>query len=288
MNTSINPCLRILAPVNRAEDLSWILVDLGAVGVEQRDSTTMDKTDEGWAELVAGFSTIEARENALLQLESSVGKDVEIGRIDIAEDGWSTTWREFFKPVILDRIQVVTPWMEIHDKGRMPIVIDPGQAFGTGGHATTRLILEMLEQRATANKLPASVLDVGTGSGVLAIAAVKLGAQKVTAVDIDPESVLATRENAIVNKVDGNISVYAGSPAAVPGQWPLVLANLELSVFLTAASSIAEKVAPGGEALLSGLLVDQVEPCLNLWPGFKMKEKREQNGWISLALEPIQ
>jgi ribosomal protein L11 methyltransferase len=285
VSTIINPCLRIAVPAERAEDLSWALVDLGAVGVEQRDSTTMDKTDDGRAELVAGFSTIAARENAYVQLERSLGGEVEILRLDMKDDGWSTKWREFFKPVILDRLQVVTPWMEIPQEDRMPIIIDPGQAFGTGGHATTKLILEMLEQRAAATKLPASVLDVGTGSGVLAIAAVKLGAEEVTAVDIDPESVQATRENAIVNDVAGCISVRAGSPATVSGQWPLVLANLELSVFLTAASSIAEKVAPGGEALLSGLLADQIERCLSLWPGFKMTEKREQDGWVSLALE---
>ena len=144
MSTIINPCLRIAVPVERAEDLSWALVDLGAVGVEQRDSTTMDKTDDGRAELVAGFSTIAARENAYVQLERSLGGEVEILRLDMKDDGWSTKWREFFKPVILDRLQVVTPWMEIPQEDRMPIIIDPGQAFGTGGHATTKLILEML------------------------------------------------------------------------------------------------------------------------------------------------
>jgi ribosomal protein L11 methyltransferase len=188
--------------------------------------------------------------------------------------------------VILDKLQVITPWMEIPRKDRLSIVIDPGQAFGTGGHGTTTLILEMLERRAATKQLPASVLDVGTGSGVLAIAAIKLGAKEATAVDIDPESVLATRENAAVNGVEESISVYLGSPSVVSGQWSLVLANLDLGVFLECASSIAKKVAPGGEVLVSGLLPDQVEPCLALWPGFRMTEKREKNGWISLALEP--
>jgi ribosomal protein L11 methyltransferase len=287
VSTIVNPCLCIVAPVKRAEELSWMLVDLGAVGVEQRDSTTMDKPDEGCTELVAGFSDVEARENAIRELEDSVATEVEICRLDIEDDGWSTKWREFFRPVILDMLQVVTPWMEIPRKDLIPIIIDPGQAFGTGGHTTTKLILEMLEHRTVTNQLPASVLDVGTGSGILAIAAAKLGAKEVTAVDIDPESVLATRENARINGEEDSISVYEGNSSAVSGQWPLVLANLELGLFLTCATAVAEKVAPGGEALLSGLLSDQVEPCLALWPGFRMTEKREQNGWISLALEPI-
>ncbi len=264
-----------------------MLVDLGSAGVEQRDSTTMNQTDEGRAELVAGFSDIETRENAIRELEDFAAPDVEISRLDMEDDGWSTRWREFFKPVILDTLQVVTPWMEIPRKDRTPIVIDPGQAFGTGGHETTTLILQMLEHRAATKRLPASVLDVGTGSGVLAIAAIKLGAKKVTAVDIDPESVLATRENARVNGVEGSISVHGGSAEVVSGQWPLVLANLELGVFLEHAPAIAKKVAPGGEVLLSGLLPDQIDACLALWPGFQMTEKHEQSGWISLALETI-
>lgn len=288
MSAIINPCLCIVAPVKQAEELSWLLVDLGAVGVEQRDSTTMARAAEGYAELLAGFCDSKAREHALRELEDAVGGDVEICELDLEDDGWSTTWRKFFRPVILDRLQVVTPWMEIPRKDLIPIIIDPGQAFGTGGHATTKLILAMLEQRAATKQLPASALDVGTGSGVLAIAAIKLGAKRITAVDIDPESVLATRKNALANGVARRISVVSGSPSAVSGQWPLVLANLELGVFLTCASSIAEKVAPGGEVLLSGLLSDQVEPCLALWPGFRVKEKRVQSSWVSLALEQMQ
>jgi ribosomal protein L11 methyltransferase len=106
-------------------------------------------------------------------------------------------------------------------------------------------------------------------------------------VDIDPESIRATRENALVNGVEGNISAHLGAPSAVSGQWPLVLANLELGVFLECAGAVAEKVAPGGEVLLSGLLSNQVDQCLALWPGFRMTEKCEQSCWVSLALEPV-
>ena len=86
-----------------------MLVDLGAVGVEQRDSTTMDKTEEGRAELVAGFSDMKTRENALRELMDSAAGEVEISRLDMEDDGWSTRWREFFQPVILDKLQVITP-----------------------------------------------------------------------------------------------------------------------------------------------------------------------------------
>ncbi len=280
-NLTPYPCLHVVAPLERAEEISWLLVDLGAQAVEQRDETTMKAPGTEQCMLLAGFSEPADRDRARIELCSRLGERVEIRSVDVTDDGWSTRWREFHQPVVLEKVQVVTPWIVPPRKDRIAIVIDPGQAFGTGGHDTTRLILEMLEDRSD---LPREVLDVGTGSGVLAIAAVKLGAKKVTAIDIDDDAIAATHENAQANQVAAHIETLHGTVRDLDGTWSLVLANLELGVFLKSASSIAERIAPCGEVILSGLLVNQVESCLAMWPDFELAARREEDGWVALAL----
>jgi ribosomal protein L11 methyltransferase len=175
--------------------------------------------------------------------------------------------------------------MEPPRSDRTTIVIDPGQAFGTGGHATTQLILEMLERRATSKGLPVEILDLGCGSGILAVASAKLGAKKIAAIDIDPESVSATRENASANGVAEFIEAKPGGPESLGRTWPLVLANLQLAVFEEFAPDIARAVSRGGSLFLSGLLSEQVERCLGLWPGFELTETVERDGWAALCVE---
>ena len=108
------------------------------------------------------------------------------------------------------------------------MVIDPGQAFGTGGHESTKLVLQMLERRSARHGLPSGVLDVGTGSGILAIAARMLGAKEVLGIDIEDESIEAFENNARRNRIRAGLSCRLGSAADVTGTWPLVLANLQL------------------------------------------------------------
>ncbi len=281
------PCLNVVVSCKRAEEMSWLLFDLGAQAVEQRDSTTMTTADNGLTLLVAGFADAADRDRAADALAQTAVDMVEAQKVDIGDDGWSTGWREYFKPVVLKKLEVVTPWMKQTKPDRMPIVIDPGLAFGTGGHATTRLILELLEHRADVGRLPVEILDVGTGSGVLAVAAIKLGALRVTAVDIDEASVEAARKNAAANQVGDSIEVCLGTAGDLKKRWALVLSNLELSTFQKCANEIAARVENGGMVLLSGLLLDQVEECLALWPGFCLKEKKEAEGWVALALESV-
>ncbi len=261
-----------------------MLFDFGASAVESRDSATMTPEESGRGELVAGFGDAASRDRASAELDRVGGEDTEVRAEDIGDDGWSTRWRDYHRPVLLDKLEVVAPWMILPPTERERIVVDPGQAFGTGGHASTRLILQMLER---ITDIPARILDVGTGSGVLAIAAVKLGAGKVTAIDIDAASVSAARENADRNEISDSLRLGHATPEEIEGEWPLVLANLELGVFQQSAGAIARLVAPGGEVLLSGLLVEQLEPCLALWPGFALVEKHEEQEWIAAAIRRI-
>jgi ribosomal protein L11 methyltransferase len=282
MTITAFPCLSIVVQGAQAEIATERLVDLGAAAIEERDGTTM--TGPGAPDatcLVAGFADASARDRAAFELARD---GVEAIPMDVADDGWSAGWRAFFKPVVLARLLIVTPWMPAAVDGRERIVIDPGLAFGTGGHATTRLVLGLLERRAEERGLPAEVIDVGCGSGVLAIAAVKLGAARALAIDIDPEAVTATRENAATNGVAGAVEARLGTAADVSGAWPLVLANIELAAFEACAADVAMLVAPGGEIYLSGLLEGQVEACAALFPGFAREASMIEDGWAALAL----
>ncbi|MFO8074114.1 MAG: 50S ribosomal protein L11 methyltransferase [Polyangia bacterium] len=277
------PCLVVHTDVDRADDLCWELWERGADSVEVRDRDTLSAGAGETSELRAGFEEARIRDRVAEEI-SRLEPAARVEAIEVVDDGWSVGWREFFSPVELEILRVVTPWMEPSDDRREVIVIDPGAAFGTGGHATTRLVLEMIEARALSADLPLRVLDVGTGSGVLAVAAAKLGAGLVEGIDNDPEAVRAAEENLRVNRVEEIVSVRCADPREVSGGWPLVLANLELPVFRDCAERIARLVAPGGEALLSGLLVDQVNPCLELWPGFEERERRDREGWGAVAV----
>ncbi|MDJ0764331.1 MAG: 50S ribosomal protein L11 methyltransferase [Myxococcota bacterium] len=279
------PCLGIIGPGHRAEALSCALIDLGATAIEERDDTTMLTAETpGCVALFAAFNDDNARDAALLALGQTGENNIRVQRIDVTDDSWRSRWQAYFQPVVLDTLMVLTPWMTSTRSDRIPLIIDPGLAFGTGGHATTKTVLKMLEKRAGQPGMPARVLDVGTGSGVLAIAALKLGAQAATAVDIDPDAVQATRSNARLNGIQAHLTAYVGRARHTAATWPLVLANLELAVFEKDARDIAKRVAVGGTLILSGLLADQVPACLALWPGFALKEREDDEGWAALGL----
>ena len=129
--------------------------------------------------------------------------------------------------------------------------------------------------------------DIGSGSGVLSIAAAILGAKQVVCVDVDEESVAASCDNILRNKVTDRVIARKGTAGKVSGYWPLVVANIELSVFKAEARDIAKLVASHGEVLISGLLSHQVEECLKLFDGFSVVEKIEDQGWVALALRRV-
>ena len=266
------------------EDLPWELHDLGAAGVETRDATTMTGvTAADMVVYIAGFDD-ENRRNQAADVLGRRYPGMELSRLEITDDGWSEGWKKFFKPVVLEKVQVITPWMEAPEERDVTIVIDPGQAFGTGGHATTRLILQFIEKLSDPG-LPDTILDVGTGSGVLAIACARLGASAIVGVDVEEPAVEAARENAERNHVGDAVSVMVASPEQVNGEWPLVLANIQLAVFLEHADNIANLVSPGGILLISGVLAEQRERCLALWPQFSLREVMQEEEWLAMHLE---
>lgn len=225
----------------------------------------------------------ESKLPALIAVLTGLGADVTTE--DVEEVDWSESWRQFFKPMkIGKRIWLRPSWEEAETpQGRIEIVLDPGQAFGTGDHPTTRLCLELLESQVLEGM---TVADIGCGSGILSIAAAKLGAARVDAVDVDAVSVQATHENAARNGVE--IAAYEGMGFDPLGEsvYDVVVSNIISAAVIGLANHAKEHVQEGGAWIVSGI----IEPN---WPdvyehvtrsGFTVVEWRKEGDWVAATL----
>ncbi len=217
----------------------------------------------------------------------------------IADQNWMEAWKQHYKPILIGRRLLILPaWLESPEPKRIPIKIDPGMAFGTGTHPTTQLCLELMEvhfdntQHAARNTQ--QVIDVGCGSGILSIAALKLGAEKVLGVDIDIESVKNSRENAETNGVGAELILGQGSVTEVlSGSFqfksaPLVVANILGPILIRLFDAgLAELVDPNGEIILSGILDHQAESVIKAGQakGLKRSDQRQIGDWVAISLK---
>ncbi len=208
----------------------------------------------------------------------------------VIEQDWSLEWKKNYQPIRIGRrIQIVPSWMDpALYAGDLVLRLDPGMAFGTGMHPTTQLCLETLEDLVTPGS---DVIDLGCGSGILAIAAAKLGARRVLGVDIDPQAVRTARENIMLNGVGSSVEIRAGSLAELLKEErsaPLIVANI-LAVVIREmlASGLARTVRPGGRLVLSGILEEQsaaVEDAIRE-AGLRVGEKRIRQDWVALITQ---
>ena len=221
----------------------------------------------------------------------------------IVDQNWMEAWKQHYKPILIgQRLLILPAWLESPDPNRIPIKIDPGMAFGTGTHPTTQLCLELMEkafdggQRTVDGVVlgpPSSVIDVGCGSGILSIAALKLGAEKVLGVDIDIESVKNSRENANTNGIGEELILGQGSVTEVlSGMFEfrsalLVVANI-LAPIITRLfdAGLADLVEPRGEIILSGILNHQEESVIMAGnaKGLKLNDKHQMGDWVALKM----
>lgn len=213
----------------------------------------------------------------------------------VREVDWAETWKKNFRPIPVGKRLIIVPaWLESPDETRIPIRIDPGMAFGTGTHPTTQLCLEMLEDYTPVD---GDVFDIGCGSGILSIAAVKLGARRAYGIDIEADAVRAVKENAAANGVLSQVKTSTGSIDQIKSgifsirKAPLVLANI-LAVVLERLldAGLVDLVEPGGKLILSGILEEQMPSMKTKIKTHRLQivEKKQINDWVAIALQPVQ
>ncbi len=271
------PTVHVEVPADEVDDASAALWELGASGVEERDASTLDKPSQaGVALLVAHFDD-EDQARIVAETLSWPARVQHSGG-----GGWRHRWKEFFKPTRIGERLVIRPsWEELEPRaGDVVLTLDPGQAFGTGTHESTRLVLAELEARVKGGE---RVLDVGCGSGILSVAALLLGAESAVAVDVEDEAVAVTNENAEKNGVRARVSASTTPIDRVEGRYDLVLANIESRVLLPIAAELIARVQPGGTLILSGLLATEEEEIRAAYGALSFERTRAERDWISMV-----
>lgn len=285
---------------DEAEPWSDALLEAGALSVQAEDADAQSPDEQplygepgmpaaagprltGWQRtlLAALLDTEQDPLQVLADAARDMGRAVphvhSVRRID--DQDWVKLTQSQFDPIdIGERLRITPSWHEAADDGRTEIVLDPGLAFGTGSHPTTRLCLQWLERQALAG---CRVIDYGCGSGILAIAAARLGAADVVGIDIDPQALLSTQSNAHRNHV--RIEVLS-TDAAAPAPANVVVANILSSPLKLLAPVLTGLVKPGGSLVLSGVLERQIEEVCDAYePFMRLRAVDVQEGWACLA-----
>jgi len=218
----------------------------------------------------------------------------------IADQNWMEAWKQHYKPIPIGQRLVILPaWMDSPDPNRVSIRIDPGMAFGTGTHPTTQLCLELMETFVGVDgraERPLRVIDVGCGSGILSIAAIKLGAKSALGVDIDPGSIKNARENADTNHVGDELILDIGSVQEIlDGKFafskaPLVVANILAPVIIRLFDAgLVDLIEENGAIILSGILQEQAQAVIEAGQarGLRLNERRQMGDWVALTMSRL-
>ena len=210
---------------------------------------------------------------------------LELEMKDVDEEDWSNAWKKYYHPVQVGEHLVVCPSWEAYDRQPDDVVLtlNPGMAFGTGTHDTTRLCMELLEKYITPQD---TVLDVGCGSGILAITAALLGANKIIGCDIDEVAVKVAGENAALNGVQDRIAFHQGDlTSQVEGSFQIICANIVADVIIRLSEDAGRYLAKAGIFITSGIIDTREQDVLNALEqnGFQVIERRTSGGWVALA-----
>jgi ribosomal protein L11 methyltransferase len=299
--------IAVQVSAEEVETVSDILIEMGTGGVVIEDPALIlqyarESHPDEWAvpeaavsgrPLVKGylpcaeglFNRVEELKKTLNQLD--LDPKPEINTRVVAEEDWANAWKEYYKTIRIGQRLVIKPsWLEHQPlAGDLVIEMDPGMAFGCGTHATTALCLSLLEKYIRPGM---TVYDIGTGSGILAAAAARLGAARVLAADIDPVACKAARENAARNNVSALVSVKQCSLAELPDQGAdLVVANIIADVIAAIAPDAAAALLPGGIFIASGIIRDRLEMVRGAVEsaGFSVCEQLEEGLWVALVMQ---
>lgn len=283
--------LRLAITPEQAEPMEDLLLGLGAVSV-----TFMDAEDQPIFEPDLGTTPLWQHTHLLALFEADTERQPLLDLLqqlwqqplpeyqfeDIADQDWERSWMDNFQPMRFGRrLWIVPSWHEAPDSQAVNLLLDPGLAFGTGTHPTTALCLEWLDGQDVRGL---NAIDFGCGSGILAIAALLLGAERVTGTDIDPQALEASRDNAQRNGIaDERFPLYL--PEAMPAEpADLLLANILAGPLVSLAPQLSSLVRPGGRIALSGILAEQTEEILAAYrDAFELDPVAEKDGWIRVT-----
>lgn len=220
----------------------------------------------------------------LTERYTEAGIPCEIGTTGCEEQDWLNNWKQYFNPIEVGEKLLIRPtWRDKYDpQGRVVLNLDPGLAFGSGTHETTRLCLQAVEKYTTDSS---TILDVGCGSGILAVASLLLGAKSAVGVDIDEMAVKTARENAVLNRVDDKFTVLSGNLTdKVEGKYSIVVANIVADAIIMLSKDIKNFMYEDSYYIMSGIIDTRVDDVLNaIEDTFEVTEKLLENGWCCLV-----
>ena len=210
--------------------------------------------------------------------------NLQISYRSVDEQDWENSWKKYYKPIeIGKRILIKPQWESVQTNRDVIIELDPGMAFGTGTHETTRMCLRLLERFCDQGK---DMLDIGTGSGILSIGGVKLGVKSCLAIDIDPTAVKIAKENAALNGVEDQIEIRCGNLAFdVTGTYDIVVANIIANAIIELSKTAARYVRSGGIFIASGIIKEREEEVVQalISGGFTIEEILTEGDWIAVV-----
>ncbi len=283
------PALRVRFTPSTSTD-SPAIRDLVAAALDDLRPTAIQESETEW---LVFFGSAGDRDLAGAALPVSAPGNLEISTVDVADEDWARRSQQDLKPVRVGRVTIAPPWggsagtpfdsAQGQEAGNITIVIQPSMGFGTGHHASTRLCTALLQRLDLAGK---TVLDAGTGSGVLALVARALGAGSVTAVDDDPDAIESARENLELNGVTGGIDLQVADFRTLAARSAdVVTANLTGGLLVRGAAVLAQAVAPGGSLIISGVMAEEEAEVLAAFaPALTLVERLAEDEWIGARL----
>ncbi len=293
-------------------DILWQYTTYGVAVCDKRDvielienrRSTFDYIDEAlekqsdkcafvkaYVELSESSRVAAALNFDLIELKKNAEGNVFVGTLEVTSrivegDDWIEIWKKHFRPINYGKITVCPKWIEYEKKPREEVVyIDSNAAFGTGEHETTSMCIEYLEKYCAAGE---TLVDIGTGSGILGIAGVKLGFSRAVMTDIDPVSVLSAKHNAEINGVAEKCAVYRSDLAeGVNDVGGVAVANITAEILVRLTADINEKLKNGGILIMSGIIKDRLALVLGEFEkaGFSLIEKREKGEWLAVVMK---
>lgn len=284
--------------------VSAILIGAGSEGVSIKDPSDFNELYKGgiiWDYVdeslltddkrvfVSGFFALESdlseiyEELDLLKrnCEFDVGS-LEVSVKTIKSEDWENVWKQYYQPINLGKVVVVPKWINRKDDGLIEVKIDPGMAFGTGSHETTSMCIRLLSGVDLSSK---EVCDLGCGSGILGVTAVKLGAKNCVMSDIDEQAVKAACDNAKLNGVTDKVNIICGDLASDGKKFDVVIANIAADVLIRLSSLINELLNEKGIVILSGVINSRADEVMAAYSHLKLKTRLKDGEWQAFAFE---